>query len=85
MASAVVTAAYPSTHTLKDGGSDRQLCVPDESLLVASRGPLDVQQLAVALQAARQGCEGVSHFLALALTSSLKDTLVKTADPAVAV
>lgn len=90
VAAAVLTAAYPATNKLKADGSSskaeqRQLLVPDDTLLVVSRGPLQVQQLAVALQTARQGCEGVSRFVHLALTSSFRDTLVKSGDPAVAV
>lgn len=95
-AAAVVTAAYPATNKLSPGsGTDsssspaseqrQSLSVPDESLLVVSRGPLRVQQLALALQTVHQGCEGVSRFVHLALTSSFRDTLVKSGDPAVAV
>lgn len=90
----MVTAAFPSTNKLKAGGSSsssssgqqqRQLSVPEDSLLVVSRGPLQLQQLAVALQTAHQGCEGVSRFVSLAITNSFRDTLVKSGDPAVAV
>jgi hypothetical protein len=88
VAAAVVTAAYPATNKLKaapnSSSSERQLSVPDDSLLVMARGPLQVQQMALALQTAHQGCEGVSRFVALALTSSFRDTLVKSGDPAVA-
>jgi hypothetical protein len=91
IASAVVTAAYPAINKLQQDSSSsssteqRQLSVPEELLLVMSRGPLQVQQLAVALQTAQQGCQGVSRFVHLALTNSFRDTLVKSGDPAVAV
>lgn len=61
---------------------ERQLVVPDETLLVASRGPLQVQQLASALATARQGCEGVSRFVHLGLTSSFREALLATQEPA---
>lgn len=90
MATAVVTAAFPSTNKLgstagsNDSSSTRELSVPDSSLLVLSRGPLQTEQLAVALQTSHQGCEGVSRFVHLALTNSFRDTLVKSGDPALA-
>ena len=86
-----MTAAYPATTKLKpaakdsSSSSDRQLLVPDESLLVIARGPLQVEKLAQALDVSHQGCEGVSRFVHLALTNAFRDTLVKSGDPAVAV
>jgi len=92
MATAVVTAAFPSTNKLNGsnvgsngGRSTRELSVPDSSLLVLSRGPLQTEQLAVALQTSHQGCEGVSRFVHLALANSFRETLVKSGDPALAV
>ncbi len=91
-AAAVVTAAYPATTKLKpaakdssSSSSERELAVPQDSLLVVAKGPVQVSQLAHALDVAHQGCEGVSRFVHLALTNAFRDTLVKSGDPAVAV
>ncbi|KAF8055489.1 RRP46 [Scenedesmus sp. PABB004] len=80
-ACAVVCAAFPCSHTLDASGS-RQLSVPEQSLLVHSRGRLSVAQLAQALEVCRRGCEGVAKFVGLGLVTTFKDAMVKSTDPA---
>lgn len=83
-ASSVVTAAYPFSHALSGDGRGQELAVPEESLLVVSRGRLAPQQLVAALDTCRKGCQGVAKFVSLGLLNSFKDSLVKSSDPAVA-
>jgi hypothetical protein len=93
-----VTVAYPASHQLQAGDKQQQqqeqqqqpqqpgtrvLCVPDTTLLVASRGALEMAQLGQALATGRAGAEGVSRFVHLSLTASYREALVHSQDPAV--
>jgi hypothetical protein len=71
--------AYPSHHILagardssSHGSNDKQLIVPEQCLLLSSRGRLQPEQLAAAMTTARRGCEGVAKFVALSLVNSYK-------------
>jgi hypothetical protein len=78
-AAAVITAAFPCSHTLEQqqqqGSSSSAvpvLSLPEASLLLHARGRLGLPQLASGLEACRRGCQGVAKFVALALNNSFK-------------
>jgi hypothetical protein len=77
-ASAVITAAFPCSHTLQQqqqGSSSSSvpvLALPEASLLLHCRGRLALPQLAAGVEACRRGCQGVAKFVALALNNSFK-------------
>ncbi|WIA20371.1 hypothetical protein OEZ85_004794 [Tetradesmus obliquus] len=89
-AGSVITAAFPCSHTLtqQHGSSSSSaavpaLSLPEASLLLHCKGRLGAPQLASGLEGCRRGCQGVAKFVALALTNSFKDAMVKSSDPAV--